>query len=351
MTLFRYNATIENMVKNIDTFLEGLLEPLVPKQRKVLTDRFGLRNGQLATLQQIGDDLGITRERVRQIEEQGLKKLGSRLHDEYAVLFAAANKCLARVGGVQLDSQFVENARQTLFTNANTKNAAQKVKFVFLAAATPFYARENDDTNAFWYSDDVSKKKFFDFLKQSKQYFVKQGKKALGESKTYLAQFKNFSASDFLSISKHFSVNTFGEIGPRAWPEIEPRTVRDKAYLALRRHGEPLHFENIATYINRFGIDQKKAHVQTVHNELIKDKRFVLVGRGMYALEEHGFEPGTVREVIARILKKQGPLSSKEVVSHVKKQRILKENTVLLSLQNRRHFKRLDNGTYHVKEA
>ena len=229
--------------------------------------------------------------------------------------------------------------------------AAQKVKFVFLASLTPLYARENDDTNAFWYVDDSSKKKFFDFIKQSKQYFAKQGKKALGESKTYLAQFKNFSANDFLSISKYFSVNTFGEIGPRAWPEIEPRTVRDKAYLALRRHGEPLHFEDIAQYINRFGIDEKKAHVQTVHNELIKDNRFVLVGRGMYGLEEHGFEKGTVREVIARILKKQGSLSSKDVVSHVKKQRILKENTVLLSLQNRRYFKRLDDGRYHVREA
>ena len=98
-------------------------------------------------------------------------------------------------------------------------------------------------------------------------------------------------------------------------------------------------------------MDRKQPHVQPVHNELIKDDRFVLVGRGIYALRSRGFEPGTVRQVIAKILKTKGPLPQTDVVRLVNEQRFLKENTVLLSLQNRRHFKRLDDGRYHVKEA
>ena len=113
----------------------------------------------------------------------------------------------------------------------------------------------------------------------------------------------------------------------------------------------PLHFKEIANNICTLGIDKKPAHVQTVHNELIKDGRFVLVGRGVYALREHGYEPGTVREVITRLLKERGPLDSTEVVRLVNQKRFLKENTILLNLQNRRHFKRLEDGRYGAEEA
>lgn len=339
------------MVKNIDNFIERLLEPSTTKQRKVLVDRFGLRNGVMATLQHIGDDLGITRERVRQIEAQALKKLRARLVDENGILLNTARTHLANLGGVRRDDLFVADARQLWFNNANARYANEKIRFVFLAAGIPFYHREDDDTRAFWYENDNAKKKFFEYTKQSIQFFKQNSKPILANQKTYLARLNNFASNHFLGISKQFSTNAFGEIGLRSWPEIEPKTVRDKAYLVLRKAAEPLHFETIARSINKYGIDQKPAHIQTVHNELIKDQRFVLVGRGMYALSEHGFMPGTVREVIAKVLKKQGPLAPKDVVVHVSKQRILKENTILLNLQSKKHFKRLGDGRYHVREA
>ena len=59
---------------HIDQFINELLEGFTPKQRKVLSGRFGLKNGKRATLQEIGDELGITRERVRQIEEQTMER-------------------------------------------------------------------------------------------------------------------------------------------------------------------------------------------------------------------------------------------------------------------------------------
>ncbi len=198
---------------------------------------------------------------------------------------------------------------------------------------------------------DKSKKGFLDFTKQITQFFKNGDKNQILREKSYLALTKQLSSTHFLTIPKHFGVNVFGDMGLREWPEIEPKTIRDKAYLVLKKHGQPLHFENVAKFINEYGLDKKKAHMQTVHNELIKDTRFVLVGRGMYGLKEHGFEPGTVRDVIVNLLKKHGSLSSNEVVTLVNKQRFLKENTILLSLQNRKHFKRLDDGKYHIKEA
>lgn len=339
------------MSQNLDTLIEQFLAGLTPKQRKVVTERFGLKNGKRATLQEIGDELGITRERVRQIGEQAGKKLKPLAEDKAAPLLEFADTHLASVGGVRRDDHFVADTIQGFFGAKEIKYAPQKLTLLFITAGAPFYAKEDDDFYGYWYADENAKKKFLTFVKNALHFFRTNDKHALLNNKTYLAQVRDFASSHYLSISKHFGVNMFGDVGLRAWPEIEPKTVRDKAYLALKKHGKPLHFEEIAKYIAKYGIDKKPAHVQTVHNELIKDPRFVLVGRGIYALSEHGFEPGTVREVIAKLLKKHGPLSQNEVVHLVNEQRILKQNTILLSLQNRHYFKRLDDGRYHVREA
>ncbi len=127
------------------------------------------------------------------------------------------------------------------------------------------------------------------------------------------------------------------------WPEINPRNIKDKAYLVFKKEKRPLHFREVA---NLIGPD---ALPQTVHNELIKDQRFVLVGRGLYALKEWGYEEGDVKDVISKILRKvKKPLSKKEILSRVLKQRMVKENTVLINLQNRKHFIRKDDGRYQL---
>ncbi|MDI6820974.1 MAG: sigma factor-like helix-turn-helix DNA-binding protein [Patescibacteria group bacterium] len=339
------------MFKDIDQFIEQVAADFNPKQRKVISGRFGLKNGKRITLQEIGDDLGITRERVRQIEEQCLNKLSPRVKDGAAEIIDGVVAHLAKVGGVRMDDNFINDVKQLYFVGSKAKYLDQKLRFLFLTANNPLYSREDDNNNAYWYVDDVSRKKFLEFVKQITQFFKNNDRRALIDGKIYLAQYRDFNSIQFLSVPKHFGTNIFGDVGLMEWPEINPKTIRDKAYLVLRKYSKPLHFVDIAKYITKYGIDDEQAHIQTVHNELIKDNRFVLVGRGIYGLRESGYEPGTVREVIVKLLKKKGPLHSQEVVRLVNEQRILKENTILLSLQNRHYFKRLDDGKYRVKEA
>jgi len=91
--------------------------------------------------------------------------------------------------------------------------------------------------------------------------------------------------------------------------------------------------------------------VQTVHNELIKDSRFVLVGRGIYALEEWGYYPGQVKDVILRVLREERkPITKEEILEKVLEQRLVKENTILLNLSNKKYFERDVQGKYKVKE-
>src|SRR3990167_9605437 len=155
----------------------------------------------------------------------------------------------------------------------------------------------------------------------------------------------------YLAVSKRIGKNVFGEIGLTSWPEIKPRGVRDKSYLVLRRETKPKHFREIAELINASGFSNRRAHVQTVHNELIKDPRFVLVGRGMYGLSEWGYEPGTVKEVIANLLKKEGPMHKDDIVARVLSTRLVKPNTILLGIQDKKLFSQNEKGHIALREA
>jgi hypothetical protein len=127
-------------------------------------------------------------------------------------------------------------------------------------------------------------------------------------------------------------------VGQGLAPAIRTKGIRDYAYLAIKRHGKPMHFSEVAKTIGT--MFSKKAHVATTHNELIKDPRFVLVGRGLYALAEWGYKPGVVRDVIREVLAEQGPLKKDEVIKQVKKARFVKDNTILVNLNDSRYFKR-----------
>lgn len=60
---------------NLNASLDAWLDELSDKQREVLSRRFGLRGHDSATLEEVGREIGLTRERVRQIQVEALKRL------------------------------------------------------------------------------------------------------------------------------------------------------------------------------------------------------------------------------------------------------------------------------------
>jgi hypothetical protein len=134
--------------------------------------------------------------------------------------------------------------------------------------------------------------------------------------------------------------------GLTEWRFVRPRSIRDKVEIILKKAGQPLHFMEIANRIREARFDHKNVTVQAVHNELIRYPQFVLVGRGLYALREWGFEPGTVADVIERILLEKGPLSKKEIIAEVAKQRTVKVGTISLNLQKMPYFTRVGRAVY-----
>ncbi len=158
----------------------------------------------------------------------------------------------------------------------------------------------------------------------------------------------DFIATNYLLLSKKFATSPYNDIGLSHWGEINPKTARAKAYLVLKKHGKPLHFNELAELINLKKFDEKQVYPQTIHNELIKDNRFVLVGRGIYALKEHGYQAGTAKDVLRKILKENGPLNIKDIMKEIGKQRILRENTIIINLHNKKYFKKLPDSRYQA---
>ena len=82
--------------------------------------------------------------------------------------------------------------------------------------------------------------------------------------------------------------------------------------------------------------------VATIHNELIRNNEFVLIGRGIYVLKEWGYKPGTVIDVIVDILAKaKGAMSTDDIIAKVLKIRKVKNSTVYMNLQNRKYVQRV----------
>ena len=341
--------TVANLVKSIPV-----------RNKDVVSRRFGLKNGKKETLESIGKSYGITRERVRQIEEFAVNQLrkvadGNQDVERYVALtknIIGGNPRTQRAEQSSYDGNGVMKERDLFkaFSGSEADSAVNS-SLVFVLSLSRDLVRlgENDDFHAFW---AVSPAALNDFKNHAATCvaFMETAKRPMLESN--LTEFKSEWLKTFLSISKTVGKNIFHEVGLVSWPEVKPKGVRDKAYLVLKRDNAPKHFGEIAKLINTSGFNGKKANTQTVHNELIKDSRFILVGRGTYALSDWGYKAGTVKDVLVDLLKSSSkPIPKATLVSKVLDSRMVKENTILLNLQDSKIFIKNENGTYSLRKA
>lgn len=347
-------SDLKNTIKET---VSKLVAVISPRNRDIISRRFGLKTGKKETLESIGQSYGITRERVRQIEEVSLKQIKDNIASGSGVkikpFVSLAENILEQAGGI-LNEQELFVRYFGINSDKAVNNEAANSSLVFLITLDDRLLKTIDDDkfHTFW----SLSKQHSDSFKDSVSTFVKAlSKNSAPVVEAGLAEFfkklgvsPKFSAStalaSYLSVSKEIGKNIFGHVGLTNWPEIKPRGVRDKSYLVLKKNGSPKHFREITRLINEtFG--DREANVQTVHNELIKDSRFVLVGRGLYGLAEWGYKSGTVKDVLVDLLKSSDkPLKKEEIVTQVLSHRMVKENTIILNLQDSKTFKKTENG-------
>jgi len=326
--------TIKYMTSNYQKICQDLISDLPQRQKEVILRRFGLKTGERETLEEIGRNFGITRERVRQIERDGFLRIKPKL-DKYQNIFQSVGQYLKRYGGLRRETILLEDL-------GREKSQAQ-IYFLLTLGSNFERFSQNEDFYSLWAIDkkalDLAKKNIYSILAKLQEIEKPLTLKKIGS----FFSFNNQALASYLEISKKIQKNNEGFYGLKDWPEINPRGIKDRAYLVFKKTGKPLHFNEVAKMI-------EGGLVQTVHNELIRDQRFVLIGRGIYALSEWGYYPGQVKDVIEKILKENGPLSKKEILDKTLSQRLVKENTILLNLSDKKHFLRTSQGKYTIRE-
>lgn len=347
------NEFFENNASNKPSFLflaNSLISDLPHRSQDIIRKRFGLVSKKGETLERIGKEYNITRERVRQIITDAVKNISKKAADEnfskaenWIVFTIGKNNGIIREEDIfsRLDSDgFQERNALTFFVQCS-----KKILVVF----------EKGTLEKSWVlSKDIinSVKKVHE---KAKDVFQKE-RKPLGDGEILEKLSENiFGAErgqilDFLSTSAEFKKNVFGKWGIKNWDEINPKGTREKIHLVLKEFGKPLHFTEIAELIDKHKLGKKRAHPQTVHNELIKDSRFVLIGRGIYALSEWGYEEGTIKDVLRDILEKsKKPLRRDEILEKVMKVRKVKKTTIMINLNNSEFFEKREDS-YSVRK-
>ncbi len=339
---------------NLQSLLDDLFLVLTDKEATVIRRRFALQGHPKQTLEKIGKHFKVTRERIRQIESIALSKLRRTVRTTKLNDVNEMAKGILRIhGGVMREDELVSQVLRRLAGGSPDVDGA--VLRLAYSIDTELAPSGTGGTFApFWRveslaTDDISVivDSIVKILKKRKSCMKRD---ELVSAVQALNLFGDRIPSRELIISCLAVDERLKEIdegwGLTEWRFVRPRSIRDKVEIVLKKSGQPLHFMDIANRIREAHFDHKNVTVQAVHNELIRYPQFVLVGRGLYALKEWGYEPGTVADVIERILKDKGPLSKREIIAEVAKQRTVKVGTISLNLQKMPYFVRVGRAVY-----
>jgi hypothetical protein len=343
----------------LNLIVSKILEPLKEREKVILSKRYGLAGHETQTLKAVGEEQGLTRERVRQIEKDLLKNLkrGVQQLDSFLGARDLLLSTITEHGGIMSEKTLMGHF------GAESDEEINALKFILGLMTELEFHGEDKHVKQAWSHLGFDKEFIKEFVKTTKDIFEKQGKPLQPEEfieqftnsdfyKKYESQLPPRVIVNFLHTTSGVNKNPFGEFGLHDWNEIRPKDVGDKAYLVMKHHGKPEHYSVITDLINQHGLDKRTAYKETVHNKLIKDKRFVLVGRGIYALSEWGYKPGVVSDIIVSVLTDAGkPMSREDIIEEVLKRRLVKNNTILVGLSNKKLVKKVGKNLYALANS
>lgn len=339
-----------------------LFSILNEREQDIITKRYGLSGKQKSTLEEIGKNYAVTRERIRQVENTSLKRIREAFTEsilkelEYLI-----RNILEDHGNIMSEERLVKSL---LSSDEHDESNSALVRFLLnqLLHDRISPIKESDHTYKAWSLPGADWDTYTHIIKQLVEVLDTHGEplaleKLLTEARDRIKleneMHENFESIivNYLDVTKKIEENKFNEWGLAHWSSVKPRRMNDKIYLIMKKEGKPMHFVEIAKRINEAGFDARVAYPATIHNELILDDKYVLVGRGIYALKEWGFKPGVVLDVIKDTIRKAPKAMTRdEIIQEVLKNRLVKRSTVILALMNKKHFAKNQDGTYRLAE-
>ncbi|MBI3572878.1 MAG: hypothetical protein HY092_01620 [Candidatus Kerfeldbacteria bacterium] len=335
-----------------------LFRQLSAKEADVLRRRFGLIKPETETLEDIGQSYHVTRERVRQIQRWAIERLKTATASKHIMhtLDTAIESILEQHGGLLAEEDLLRGLHGHVEETPMVRAATLFLLHELLGGK--FSRIVSRQYKPFWKSRLVNELLLSSAIEQAKNILRQRNQPISREQlleamqqtpwwQEHTNELTPNAVLSYLNVATDIEHNPFHEYGLRTWGSIVPKRMNDKILLVMRKHGQPMHFQEITQRINETGFDRRQAYPPTVHNELILNQEYVLVGRGIYALKEWGYKPGVVADVIVDILKASPePLSRDNIVEKVLTQRLVKRNTIYLALTNKSLFTRQPDGRY-----
>lgn len=341
----------------IESSFTDVLKSLSDKERMVIERRIGL-HGERETLQNIGNSFkpAITRERVRQIEDAGIKKVGRIIKaTELAAIQDMAREIISMHGGILTREKLVAALINELHLSKEIN--AHILEVIVQSDYEIVKSKPRLGTQTYFTLPKISKKAI-DATHREALKILKRKKDVMEREALYTEiaetvkdEVGSLSAVFIDSVLDVFDDIVKGEeilIGLTRWKILNPKTLKDKAIYVMKKEKVPMHFIEISNKISEYLGESVK--INTIHNELIRNEEFILIGRGIYALKEWGFKPGTVLDVILDILAKNGgPMNTEEIIKRVLKVRNVKKTTIYMNLQNKKAIERVGRNFYAAK--
>lgn len=356
-TFVPQSSSLPATLMELDSIVKNLLLLLSEKEKVVVVKRFNLDGTRKHTLEEIGKDFSVTRERIRQIEKNALAKMRRNVFNTALThIHSFSDLFIDENGGISKEDLLI--SRISSIVPPNTKVDPNAVRLAL---------HLHDDLDCIGNTIDfypyVKRRNISDYSLRSTSHKVVNQLRKYGDIKPISRLEKDFekilkdfnlsgkSFKSLMEIDKRLKVVDNDKIGLYEWRHIHPRTLRDKIMFILRSEKSPMHFVEIAKRIAGKNFDNKKVNVQAVHNELIRHPHFVLIGRGIYALKEWGYEKGTVADVVVKLLKEKGEMNQDDIIKNVLKNRQVKEITIVLALKNSKKFERVGRKRYKLAKA
>ncbi len=333
-----------------------ILDTISIKEKNVIEKRVWLFSKR-ETLQNIWNSFNpvITRERVRQIEEAWIKKIWRVVKKTILKnILTVANKYIELSWWIIAKDKIINLIIKELDLDENVNSWI--IEILVQSDYNIKKSKQKLWTKIYFFLSYVDKK-IVDQVHKEAIRILKKKKDIMKKVSLYELVAESIKTKEKLSLTFIDSVlDLFDDIvfweddliWLTSWKILNPKTLKDKAIYIMKKEKIPMHFIDLSNKITE--LLWRTVKVNTIHNELIRNNEFVLIGRWIYALKEWWFTPGTVLDVIVNILeKKWEPMSTEELTKEVLKTRDVKATTIYMNLQNKNFIERVWRNYYKFK--
>lgn len=340
--------------------VEKWLSVLTDRQRQVIRWRYGLDGSEPETLEEVGQRLGITRERVRQIQSKSLKRLRRpRCRQWVRPSTTLLHQTFIETGGLCTEERLGQVIAEATDT---TGIDAQGIARLLLETHGAFKQVKGIKKERVWGLSDAPLKLVPDIHQQMDRILRNEhAPLPVGEvlarfkvtrfCRNHHSQLEDTFVVACLQVHPDIEINGEGLCALTKWSGKRLHEIIH----ALRELGEPSHYSKIAETINAGLPPERHIAGRTVQIRLTQHpEMFIWVGlRGTYGLKEWGLEQVlSYEDALAQILRQAGhPLTFQQILAELPKFRpYYEESSIVLTLGTNERFRSFLGNTYGLAE-